>query len=218
MAIKITSIKCPDCGASLSVEEGREKLFCSYCGSKIIVTNENEYIYRHIDEAKIKEAEVNKAVELKKLEILEKKRVSAEKFKKIKIIISILMGIVGISLFIASEEIGSLAGLFVLEGIMMIWIFSDKEKDDVDFGNMIKVPAGISEYSKKSYTWIEEMFKVAGFTNVKCVPLCDLRAGLLKRPDTVESIIINGDEITSGGKKFASDSAVVIYYHSFMDK
>ena len=70
MAIKFTSVKCPECGASLPIEEGREKLFCSYCGVQIIMTNENEHIYRHIDEAKIKQAEVNQAVQLKKLEII----------------------------------------------------------------------------------------------------------------------------------------------------
>ena len=48
----------------------------------IYATNENEHIYRHIDEAKIKEAEMNQAVELKKLEIIERKRAAAEKTKK----------------------------------------------------------------------------------------------------------------------------------------
>ena len=54
MAVKFTSVKCPDCGAVLPIEEGRNQVFCSYCGSKIIITNENEHIYRHIDEAEIK--------------------------------------------------------------------------------------------------------------------------------------------------------------------
>ena len=53
MAIKFTSVKCPECGATLPIEEGREQIFCSYCGSKIIMTNENEYIYRKVDEAEI---------------------------------------------------------------------------------------------------------------------------------------------------------------------
>ena len=56
MAVKFTSVKCPDCGAVLPIEEGRNQVFCSYCGSKIIMTNENEYVYRHIDEAEIKQA------------------------------------------------------------------------------------------------------------------------------------------------------------------
>ena len=56
MAIKLNSVKCPECGATLPIEEGRTQIFCSYCGTKVIVTNENEYLYRHIDEAEIKHA------------------------------------------------------------------------------------------------------------------------------------------------------------------
>lgn len=47
MAVKFISVKCPDCGAVLPIEEGRNQVFCSYCGSQIVMTNENEYIYRH---------------------------------------------------------------------------------------------------------------------------------------------------------------------------
>lgn len=56
MAIKFISVKCPECGASLPIEEGRKQVFCSYCGTKVMVTNENEYIYRHIDEADVKKS------------------------------------------------------------------------------------------------------------------------------------------------------------------
>ena len=45
MAIKMVSVRCPDCGAALDVEEGRTQLFCSYCGAKVIIHNDNEYIY-----------------------------------------------------------------------------------------------------------------------------------------------------------------------------
>ena len=34
MAIKFVSIKCPECGATLDIEEGRKQIFCSYCGTK----------------------------------------------------------------------------------------------------------------------------------------------------------------------------------------
>ena len=216
MAIKFTSVKCPECGASLPIEEGREKLFCSYCGVQIIMTNENEHIYRHIDEAKIKQAEVNQAVQLKKLEIIERKRAAAEKTKKIKIIISIVMGIVGIILMLAGAGMAGLVGLLVLEGVMFIWIMNDGNKDDeIDFGDKVKVPSGISDYEKKSYVAIEAMFKSAGFTDIKCVPLHDLTTGWIKKPDTVESITINGTEVASGGKKYSPDATVVISYHSF---
>lgn len=216
MAIRFVSIKCPECGASLDVEEGRQQIFCSYCGTKVMVQNDNEYIYRHIDEASIKQAEADKIVQLRKLEIIESKRAEAAKVKRVKIIVSILMGILGIGLMIAGAGMGGLVGLLVLEGVMYIWILSDKDKEDdeLDFGDKVKVPSGISGYESKSYSAIEAMFVSAGFTNVRCVPLNDLTMGLLKKPGMVQSITIRGKEITSGGKKFSPDAPVVISYHS----
>ncbi len=216
MAIRFVSIKCPECGASLDVEEGRQQIFCSYCGTKVMVQNDNEYIYRHIDEASIKQAEADKIVQLRKLEIIERKRAEAAKVKRVKIIVSILVGIIGIGLMIAGAGMGGLVGLLVLEGVMFIWILSDKDKEDdeLDFGDKVKVPSGISGYESKSYSAIEAMFVSAGFTNVRCVPLNDLTMGLLKKPGMVQSITIRGKEITSGGKKFSPDAPVVISYHS----
>lgn len=216
MAIKLNSVKCPECNANLSIEEGRERAFCTYCGTLIIVTNENEHIYRHIDEARIKEAETNRTVELKKLEFIERKRVAAEKTKKVKIIVSIVIGIIGFLALLSGADTSIIVGILALEVVGFIWLFGAKDKDDdIDFGDKVKVPIGISDYGKKSYVTIEAMFKGAGFTNVKCVPLHDLIAGLLKRPDTVESITINGKAITSGGKKFSPDATVIISYHSY---
>lgn len=66
--IKLVSVKCPDCGASLSIEEGRARAFCTYCGAAVIVSNSNERITRTINEAEIKRAEAEKEIRLKKLE------------------------------------------------------------------------------------------------------------------------------------------------------
>lgn len=216
MAIKFNSVKCPECGADLPIEENREQLFCSYCGAHIVVTNENEYIYHHIDEAGIKKAEVDKEVQLKKLEIIEKKCAEAAKNTKIKIIISIIMGIIGIVLLLTNAGIGGMVGWFILIGVMFIWVFSNKnEEEDIDFGDKVKVPSTISNYEQMNYASVESILSSAGFTNIDCVALNDLTTGLLKKPSMVESITINGHRIESGGKKFTGDAKVIISYHSF---
>ena len=74
MAVSFVSVKCPECGASLPIEEGRSSIFCSYCGTKVIVTNENEHIYRHIDEASIKKTETDRLIRLREIELEEKER------------------------------------------------------------------------------------------------------------------------------------------------
>lgn len=38
------TIKCPECGAMLNIEEGRRQCFCSYCGTKIMIPDSSEQI------------------------------------------------------------------------------------------------------------------------------------------------------------------------------
>lgn len=228
MAVNIISVKCPECGASLDIEADRNQAFCTYCGAKVIINNENEYVYRHIDEAGIKQAETDRIVKLKQMEIAEKKRASEEKTKSLKIKISLILAVVGIVMMVGGYLLGdatgdsdsglymiSMVGFFPLMGSAYIWLFSKNKDDDDDFGDKVKVPSSISDYEKKSYTAIESIFRSAGFSNVRCVPLNDLTTGILKKPNMVDSITINGHEISSGGKKFSPDAAVVISYHSF---
>lgn len=59
--MKIIPVACPKCGASFEIEEGRDKCFCQYCGTQIVIDDgsrniTNTQIIR--DEAKIKELEL----------------------------------------------------------------------------------------------------------------------------------------------------------------
>ena len=51
MGYKLISVKCPDCGLTLSIEENRTQAFCTYCGAKVLISNENEHIFQQVDEA-----------------------------------------------------------------------------------------------------------------------------------------------------------------------
>lgn len=224
MAITVNAVKCPSCGADLPVEEGREKIFCSFCGTPIVITNENEHIYRHIDEAGIKQAETDRMVELKKLEILEKKRAEAEKRKSLKMKLSIALGAAAV-IFILIGYAGDAYG-FIMPGmvcaiiLMYMWIGSMNSKDeddDIDLGDKIRIPSGVDDFSGKNYQSIEAKFRSAGFGNIQCIPLRDLTTGFLKKPNMVESITINGKDIEefNSRAKVSANAAVIISYHSF---
>ena len=58
------------------------------------------------------------------------------------------------------------------------------------------------------------MLRSVGFTNIKCVPLNDLTVGVLKKPGMVDSITINGQDLSSFGKKYPKDAMIIISYHS----
>ena len=97
MSIKLISVKCPECGASLSIEEDRKQAFCSYCGAKILIHNENEYIFHYVDEASVKKAEnERKTIEINEKIWQEERNEEQEKHRNgIKIIIigAVLFGI-----------------------------------------------------------------------------------------------------------------------------
>ena len=71
MAIKFISVKCPNCLANLEIDSSRSFTYCAHCGTKILLTNENEHIYRHIDEARLKEAETDQLIRLQELKLKE---------------------------------------------------------------------------------------------------------------------------------------------------
>ena len=65
------SLVCPNCGANLNVngEGGREFCFCEYCGARVKIVDPNTSTYRYIDEARIREAELNAQIRMKELEL-----------------------------------------------------------------------------------------------------------------------------------------------------
>ena len=146
---KIISLKCPSCGAVLS-DENKDVMFCKYCGSKLIVDNDNEYIHKNVDVADVKRAETEQLVKLKELEMKEKENEHKKEVLRIKIKSSIILLAIGIIMMVLGFAFGSasgdsdsgwymvaMVGMFPLMGAAYIWLFSikdnsSKEKDDED--------------------------------------------------------------------------------------
>ena len=232
MAVNLISLKCPECGAALKIEKGRKQCFCSYCGARILLDNDHEYIYREINEAEIKRAEVSRELELKRLEMIEKHNVAVARRRHNRIIFSIVLIAIGLAITFIGMAAGKASGdsdsgwymgsafglLAIIGGVCAVVSIFESNKDDdeiLDFSEQVKVPRGVNDFQQKHYEAIEKAMKKAGFTDVSCVPLSDLKLGLLKTPGLVQSITINGNEIEGGGKKFSKDASVVITYHSF---
>lgn len=98
--VKMIALKCQECGAKLQIEDGHKECFCQYCGHKILLDDgsvETTYTYRKVDEARIKEAEVDKLIRLKELEIKQKeldRKAKSKTFKAKLGIIFVLFGII----------------------------------------------------------------------------------------------------------------------------
>lgn len=130
MAIKLNTVKCPECGANLSIEEGRTKFFCSYCGAQIIETNENEHIIRSIDEAEIKksEADIKKTeadliLKMKQMEIDEDRRASNRRERII--ILCVIGAAAGIVMYNASDNFDRFV-ILLLATLCIIKIFDKR--------------------------------------------------------------------------------------------
>lgn len=76
MAIKMVSLKCPNCGSNVMVEKGRKSCFCTYCGAQLFlddgsvninINHNHNYTYRSIDETGIRKAEIEAELERRKL-------------------------------------------------------------------------------------------------------------------------------------------------------
>ena len=53
MAIKVIPLNCPKCNAEITLDGDRDFGFCSYCGTRIVLQNDNKFVYRKIDDAAI---------------------------------------------------------------------------------------------------------------------------------------------------------------------
>lgn len=159
MAVKFTSVKCPECGANLPIEEGRKKIFCSYCGTPIIMTDENEYTYRHIDEAEVKRAETEQLVHLKELEMEEKE--NTRKRKGIAVAYSVAGGlaIIGaISEIAVPYNILGFAAMCVAMYIALFALISgdsqERKKRRVASANEVQISEAMKNGKGKNYNAI----------------------------------------------------------------
>lgn len=237
MAVKMIPTQCPSCGAQLEIEEGRTQIFCTYCGSKIIIQNDNEYVYRTVDEAEVKKAETERLIKLKELELLEKEKEEAKAKKAFKIQISIKLGKIVAAIFafgfvvsLFSESMGEtvyIIGMIPLFAIGFIWLkdLSDNpqssslnnENSKEPRVKYVRVPESLIHYQNSNYKVVQAVLVRAGFENVNCVGLKDLGLIHIKTPNSVASITVNGVSSDIAGKKFKADADIVISYHSYAD-
>jgi DNA-directed RNA polymerase subunit RPC12/RpoP len=226
MAITLNSVKCPECGATLPIEEGRTQVFCSYCGAKVIITNENEHIYRHIDEAGIKQAETNRMVRMRELDLEEQRAAQGNSLKKILTIIWMALSLIVLVICIVKIAVQDdfttgflmlfyIGGPVIGGGAYLIFkLIPEKETDKVLMSSGgIRLPKDIFPYSEKNYEAVQASLRNAGFNNISCINMHDLTLGLLQKPGKVESITVNGEKVMTGGRVFMPSVPITITYH-----
>ena len=236
MAINLISLKCPDCGASLEIEEGRRQCFCTYCGAKILIESDNEIVIREINEAEIKRAETDQyKAETDRMKAETDQRINMIKMKMAQkgtmhnsiitvasYIVAGLLGIVSVFGFLNSLRGGS--DMAIVSGIMPALLaviialipscIAEYMGNNDPTRPSIKIPTSINGYKRKSYQSIKTIFESAGFSNVICTPLNDLTKNTNRKMNMVDTITVDSELVTGGGQKFPKDATVLITYHS----
>lgn len=113
--MKMISMKCPECKANLDIEEGRKYCFCTYCGTKIMIDDGSKtFTYKKVDEARIKEAEIDERIRLKELEIEKSKLGLRQWLIKLWIGIVILIAIISIIIVLIDRDNPDSVGFLLL--------------------------------------------------------------------------------------------------------
>lgn len=128
----VMPLTCPKCGGAIHVPEGQRQCFCTYCGTPLQIDDGTKtLLYRKVDETRIREAEIDKELELARMQLEEKRRPG-------RIRASIILAIVGGAMMIGGFFLGDVSGdsnspwymvamlgLFPLMGTAYVWIFAD---------------------------------------------------------------------------------------------
>lgn len=82
-----------------------------------------------------------------------------------------------------------------------------------------ETPLSSKECIGKDYEVIVRQFQDAGFKNIECIPVEDLKDGLIfkdtNKVNTVQSISIKGNTKFKKGKEYYKRDAITLYYHVY---
>ena len=215
MAVQFISVKCPDCNADLTVEEGRTFAYCSYCGSKVMIHNENEHIYRNIDEAGIKQAETDRMVRMKELEMEEKMRSKGQIPTYVAYGIALIFVVVGL-LNLSSSSMTGMWGIIIGAYIAMFANMGNKQsrgRQKYIGVDQVRITSQMANPVQMNYHNVVAMYTGAGFRNVTAMPLNDLNLFTLSKNGQVDQVTIDGEADFEEGDVYSKDANILITYH-----
>ena len=121
--MKLLSLNCPNCHATIDADEGQKVLFCKYCGNKILLDDEAQKIeYTYIDKGRIVESENEKQIRLLELQMKIEQERHERKITGIVLGVSIFILLAAVLLYWA-KIIPGLAFLIVACVIIYVLLF-----------------------------------------------------------------------------------------------
>lgn len=191
--MKLNALKCPNCGATISNTNNRDTFFCSYCGTKITATNENERAFRFINEAKLRKIDAKREKDIKRIETQGERTENSIKVLK-------------------TVGKGYLIYVGVVFLIVVIMLLAINVPSCVRRGQgEINPPISSISVERKNYNDVKTMFEEAGFTDVRVEDLGDAEEGTV---NTVKEVAVGGNVEYNTGDYYSKDTSVIIRYYS----
>lgn len=220
------SAMCPSCGANVIIKkDNREFCFCEYCGAKILL-DDYRSTHRVVDEAKLKQIESEHIFRMRELELEEKSRQKFETLTNILIKIwmvitllvivgAVISGLVGDGVMDAAVVLFYIGGPVVGGGAYLIFkVLPERELNKaISKRGGIKFPKSLEPFTEQHFETAVTILKNAGLTDVSSVNLHDVKIGLFQKVGNVESVVIDGKSIQSGGKTYFPSTKIIIKYH-----
>lgn len=127
--MKLISMRCPHCGAELSIDMDRRQAFCQYCGNTLLLDDENTINInkRIVDEARLKEAEIR----LKELEYQHEREIRQEtirKEQKRSFWISVAVFVVVLLISVSVDRLRPFSLIVVIAGCVLLSSRKTEEK------------------------------------------------------------------------------------------
>ncbi len=198
--MKLYSIKCPNCGATVHVESVGTKIYCTYCGSEIYVDDEAQTINinKNININKhIKIDKTNREIDEARIEEIQSEERKNRDNNVFFLRFFAIWGIIALGVILAQNF-----SLDLFKGL-----FSNAEK--------VSMPASSAIYAKYSdYHTVVEELELAGFTNVTVAK--DEYEGtlgnLFAKNGEVVSVKIGKTDVEAG-KEYPADIPIIVYYY-----
>ena len=223
MAYSLMSVKCPECGKTLSIEPDRTQAFCTYCGAKVLISNDNEFVFRQVDEADVRKAETDRMVRMHEIEMQEKNQAIRKTLTVVWLVLTVLLIVIAVILAFTDDAEGTFFMFLIYAcapiiggGAWMIfkWLPEREVQKTIARNGGIRFPKDLEPFSEKKVQPVMEALHVAGFTNVTCINEKDLNIlTVLLSGDKVDRITVGGESIVSGGKYYRPDVPIVVHYH-----
>lgn len=188
--MKLYAVKCPECGATLDIDDGMKACFCKYCGHKILIDDEQQVITINQN--------INKNVHIERTKrSVNETQIAIEAYKDKQ----------------HKRDTFVVFSLFLILIIFMLALWLPDAIREKEAKSRGEVSIGYSsDLIGQDYKTVVAHFESAGFSNIEVIDLDDSGVRFWK-DGKVENISVAGDYSFGSSDYFPPDSKVVISHH-----